>query len=189
MSPIEAPKTGFKPRLLAESSAKFHINAPTADIDITDWVFHCGDQEYIDCTPVSHAHLSAGFTTSPDGKPMSLNTEYIGGSLICEHYNQVIGEKLHCRLESISDNLIGGVFTTTHVIWELIAKHVDGDHHEFTNNVWVHTTEKFEQYIEALRIPYETARHNYQTSVEAHNQEETPYFAAAIERKALRKKK
>ena len=188
MSSNESAKTEFTPRLLAQGTAHFHINAPTEDIDITEWVFSCGDQEYIDCTPVSRAHLSAGFTTSPTGGRMSLNIEYIGGALICEHYNEVIGEKLHCKLESISDNIYNGVFTTTHVIWELIAKHIEGDHHEFTNNVWVHTTEKYEQYLEAHRIPYEVARHAYQEALDAHNREETPFFAAAIERRALLKK-
>jgi hypothetical protein len=71
---IESTKSEFKQRLLAEGSAHFRINAPTKDIDITEWVFTCGDQEYIDCTPISGAHLSAGFTTSPTGGRMSLKS-------------------------------------------------------------------------------------------------------------------
>ncbi len=43
----------FTPRLLVESSAKFHINAPTRYIDITDWLFNVDDAEYIGCTPQS----------------------------------------------------------------------------------------------------------------------------------------
>jgi hypothetical protein len=34
MSSIESTKSEFKPRLLAEGSAQFHINAPTEDIDM-----------------------------------------------------------------------------------------------------------------------------------------------------------
>jgi frataxin-like iron-binding protein CyaY len=185
MTTIVTPDKSFTPRLLVESTAKFHINAPTSDIDITEWVFTCGDQEYIDCTPESGSHMSAGFTTSPEGGRMSLNVEYIGGALICEHYHERIGEKLHCRLESVSDTIFGNIFTTTHVIWELIATPIAGNHHEFTNNVWVRTTEKFDQYLDLLRIPYETARCNYQAAVAAHNHEETPGFAKAIERRAL----
>ncbi len=178
-------KTAFEPRILAESSAKFHINAPTAAIDITDWLFNVGDLEYINCTPRSRAHLSAGFTRAPDGTRMSINVEEVGGALIVEHYVEVISEKLHCRVQSISDLLIGREYTTAQVTWELIAVHKEGAHHEFTNNVWVRTTEKYEQYLEAHRMSYEDARHGFQLAVEAHNAEETPFFAAAIERKAL----
>jgi hypothetical protein len=172
------------PRLLAQSTAKFHINAPTADIDITDWLFNVDELEYINCTPRSRAHLSAGLTHSPDGKRMSINVEDVGGALIVEHYHEAISEKLHCRVVSTSDLLIGREYTTAHVIWELIATPIDGSRHEFVNNVWVHTTEKFEQYMEAHGIPYEEVRNNFQTAVDAHNAEETPFFAAAIERKA-----
>jgi frataxin-like iron-binding protein CyaY len=180
----------FTPRLLAQSTAKFHINAPTTDIDITDWLFNIDELEYINCTPQSRAHLSAGFTHSPDGKRMSINVEDIGGALIIEHYHEAISEMLHCRVVSTSDLLLGREYTTAHVIWELIAAPVDGVHHEFVNNVWAHTTEKFEQYLEAHhKVPYDEVRRNFQTALAAHNAEETPFFAAAIERKARSKKK
>ncbi|BAQ16659.1 hypothetical protein [Methyloceanibacter caenitepidi] len=177
----------FERRILCESSAKFHINAPTSKIDITEWLFTLGDREYMDCTPISHAHLSAGFTHTPEGKRMSINVEDIGGALIVEHYVEDISEKLHCRVHSISDLLFGREYTTDEVIWELIAEHKEGDYHEFTNNVWCYTTPDYDRYLEAHRIPYEAARHNFQLAVEAHNAEETPYFAASIERHALSK--
>jgi hypothetical protein len=182
----EQISTDFTPRLLVQSTAKFHIDAPTTDIDVTDWLFNVDELEYIKCTPYSKAHLSAGLTHSPDGKRMSINVEDIGGALIVEHYHEGISEKLHCRVVSTSDLLIGREYTTAHVIWELIATPIDGVHHEFVNNVSVHTTEKFEQYMETHGVPYEDVRHNFQTAVDAHNAEETPFFAAAIERKALR---
>lgn len=179
----------FEERILAECTAKFEINAPSEKIDVTDWLYTLGDLEYINCTPRSRAHLSAGFTHTPDGRRMSINVEDIGGALIVEHYIEDISEKLHCRVQSISDLLIGREYTTTRVTWELIARHIQGDHHEFTNNVWVWTTEKYDQYLEAHRIPYDEARYNYQRAVDAHNAEETPFFAASIERHALRKRK
>ncbi|MCU1258570.1 MAG: hypothetical protein JWO80_1455 [Bryobacterales bacterium] len=185
----EQISTDFTPRLLVQSTAKFHIDAPTADIDVTDWLFNVDELEYINCTPYSKAHLSAGLTHSPDGKRMSINVEDVGGALIVEHYHEGISEKLHCRVVSTSDLLIGREYTTAHVIWELIATPVNGVHHEFVNNVWVHTTEKFEQYMEAHGAPYEGVRQNFQTAVDAHNAEETPFFAAAIERKARSRKK
>ncbi len=179
----------FKPRLLAQSTAEFHINAPTADIDITDWLFNVDDAEYINCTPQSKSHLSAGFTHAPDGKRMSINVEDVGGALIVEHYVEDVSEKLHCRVQSVSDLLFGREYTSAQVIWELIAVPGEGLHHKFINNVLVHTTEEFEQYMDVHRLPYENVRHNFQAAVDAHNAEETPFFAAAIERKALAKKR
>jgi hypothetical protein len=38
--------------------------------------------------------------------------------------------------------------------------------------------------MEAHGVPYEDVRHKFQTAVDAHNAEETPFFAAGIERKA-----
>lgn len=177
----------YKSKILAESSAKFHINAPTSAIDITGWLFNCDEEEYIGCTPVTKAHLSCGLTHAPDGTRISINVEDVGGALIVEHYHERISEPLHCRVESISDLLIGRTYTTARVIWELIAAPKEGIHHEFINNVWVYTTEKYDQFLEANRIPYETARTQFQNAVDAHNAEETPYFAAAVERKALKK--
>jgi hypothetical protein len=99
VSKQEKTSKDFTPRLLAQSTAKFHINAPTTDIDISDRLFNMDELEYINCTPNSRAHLSAGFTHSPDGKRqrMSINVEDIGGALIVEHYHEAISEKLHCR--------------------------------------------------------------------------------------------
>lgn len=182
-------QTEYTPRLLAESTSTFHIDAPTADIDITDWLFNVDELEYINCTPVSKAHLSAGLTHAPDGKRMSINVEDVGGALVIEHYNEVISEKHHCRVQSISDLLVGREYTTTHVIWELIANHKEGDHHEFVNKVWVHTTPQYDAFLDSHSIPYEAARQGFQQALEAHNAEETPNFAAAIERKALKKSK
>jgi hypothetical protein len=176
------------PRLLAQSTAKFHINAPTSDIDVSEWLFNVDELEYINCTPHSRAHLSAGSTHSPDGKRMSINVEDIGGALVIQHYHEAISEKLHCRVVSTSDLLIGREYSTADVVWELIATPVNGVHHEFVNNVLVHATEKFEQYMEAHKVPYEEVRRSFQTALDAHNAEETPFFAVAIERKALKKK-
>lgn len=182
-------KDVFEPRILAKGTAKSGIVAPVSDIDITDWIFSVDELEYNNCTPVSKSHIAAGFTHSPDGKRMSINVEYVGGALIVEHYIEDVSERLHCRVQSTSTLLIDNVFTTAHVIWELIATPKGGDTHEFTNNVWVHTTEEFDKFLQARNLPYEEVRKNFQAGVDAHNAEETPYFAASIQRLALRKKR
>jgi hypothetical protein len=180
---------GFTPRLLAHSTFKSKIVAPTADIDITDWLFNIDELEYNNCTPRSKAHITAGFTHAPDGKRLSINVEFVAGALIVEHYVEDISEKLRCRVQSTSTLLINGDFTMAHVIWELIAERKEGDDHAFSNNVWVHTTKEFEEYMTTHRIPYEQARNSWQTAVDQHDEEETPEFAASIQRKALRQRK
>lgn len=93
---------GFTPRLLAHSTFKSKIVAPTADIDITDWLLNIDELEYNTCTPRSKAHITAGFTHAPDGKRLSINVEFVAGALIVEHYVEDISEKLRCRVQSTS---------------------------------------------------------------------------------------
>jgi hypothetical protein len=76
-------------------------------------------------------------------------------------------------------------YTTVHLIWELIATPLDNTHSELVNNVWIYTTEKYDEYLTAHGISYEQAKEICQTNTDAHNAEETPNFAAAIQRKAL----
>src|SRR4030081_1483954 len=81
MNPTKpTPNSQFTRRLLAQSSVKSSITAPVSSIDITEWLFNVDEQEYINCTPKSKAHLSAGFTHAPDGKRMSINVEDVSGA-------------------------------------------------------------------------------------------------------------
>ena len=63
---------------LVESSFSATINAPIEKVDIPAWCFTLPEAEYQSCSP---AHCSAGATTSPDGRRMSINVEILGGSL------------------------------------------------------------------------------------------------------------
>ena len=68
---------------LVKSSFSATINAPIEKIDIPSWCFTLPESEYQWCSP---AHCSAGATTSPDGRRMSINVEILGGSLFVQHY-------------------------------------------------------------------------------------------------------
>ncbi|HXX95530.1 MAG TPA: hypothetical protein VEL11_00220 [Candidatus Bathyarchaeia archaeon] len=59
------------------------INAPLEKLNIVDWLFNLPDAEYQRC---SHAHIGAGTTTTDDGRPMSINVEIIGDTLMVPHY-------------------------------------------------------------------------------------------------------
>lgn len=159
------------------------INAPIERIDIPKWCFTAPESEYQGCSP---AHIAAGFTTTPDGKRMSVNVETIGGSLMVQHYVETLGEKDHLILESVSDVFTPTGRTTIHVLWELSVKAIDNERCEFTNHVRSRATAEMRSFLERQGIPFEVFRAQRQPMSIAHNKGETPLFAASIERAALR---
>jgi hypothetical protein len=79
---------------LVQSSFSATINAPIEKVDIPSWSFTLPESEYQSSSP---AHCSAGATTAPDGRRMSINVEILGGSPIVQHYIEEIGEPDHLR--------------------------------------------------------------------------------------------
>jgi len=69
--------------VLVESENTATIYAPVERVDIADWLLHLPDAEYQRCAPPDH--IAAGATTTDDGRPMSINVEMIGGSLMVQH--------------------------------------------------------------------------------------------------------
>src|ERR1700733_4734809 len=90
---------------LVESSFSATINAPIEKVDIPAWCFTLPETESQSCSPV---HCSAGATTSPYDRCMSINVEILGGSLTVQHYIEEVARPDHLRLVSTSD-----VFTPT----------------------------------------------------------------------------
>jgi hypothetical protein len=167
---------------IVDSSFTAIINAPIDKIDIPEWCFGLSEQEYQGCSP---AHIAAGFTTAPDGKRMSINVEIIGGSMIVEHYIETLGSKSHLILDSTSDVFTPTGRTTIHVTWELSVKDAGGGKCEFTNRVRTYATEDLLNFLARQGIPFDLFRAQRQPASIAHNQGETPLFAASIERAAL----
>ncbi len=54
---------------IVDSCVTAIINAPIENIGLPQWSFTLPGHEYQGCSP---AHVAAGFTTSPDGKRMSI---------------------------------------------------------------------------------------------------------------------
>lgn len=169
---------------IVNSSFTAIINAPIDRIDIPKWCFSLSEREYQGCSP---AHISAGFTSAPDGRRMSLNVEIIGGSLMVQHYVETLGEKDHLVLDSVSDVFTPNGRTTIHVTWELSVKEIDEGKCEFTNRVKSYGTEDFLTFLARQGIPFDQFRAQRQPASIAHNQSETPFFAASIERAALKR--
>jgi hypothetical protein len=63
-------------KVLSQSAYTAVINAPIEWVDIADWLLNLPDAEYQRCAPLDH--IAAGYTTSDDGRPMSINVEQIG---------------------------------------------------------------------------------------------------------------
>lgn len=169
--------------IFVDSSFSALINAPIEKIDIPAWCFSLAEHEYQAASP---AHISAGFTTSPEGKRMSLNVEIIGGSLMVQHYIEQLAEPSHLILESVSDVFTPNGRTTIEVHWELSVKKIDANTSEFTNRVRTKPTVELLQFIDKLGIPFEQFKAQRQPFSLYHNQTETPLFAQSIERHALK---
>src|SRR5579864_6053269 len=92
-------ETNLKDNTLVKSSFSATIHAPIEDVDIPAWCFGLSESEYQSCSP---AHVSAGVTTAPDGRRMSINVEVLGGNPMVQHYVEEIAEP-HLRLVSNSD--------------------------------------------------------------------------------------
>lgn len=168
---------------LVNSSFSAIVNAPIEKIDIPTWCFSLPEAEYQACSP---AHCSAGSTTAPDGRRMSINVEILGGSPMVQHYVEEISERNHLRLVSNSD-----VFTPTgrikvRVIWDLSVKKIDDQSCELTNTVHSSATAELLDFLAKQGIPWDVFKSARKPVSEAHNRQETPFFAKSIERHALR---
>ena len=82
--------------VLVESEKTATIHAPVERVNIADWLLHLPDAEYQRCAPPDH--IAAGTTATDDGRPMSINVEVIGGSLMVQHYVAEVHEPHHCRM-------------------------------------------------------------------------------------------
>jgi hypothetical protein len=176
-------ETNMEDNTLVRSRFSATIHAPIEDVDIPTWCFGLSESEYQSCSP---AHVSAGATTAPDGRRMSINVEVLGGSPMVQHYVEEIAEPHHLRLFSSSD-----IFTPTgrikvDVIWDLSVKKIDGNSCEFTNEVHSSFTPELLDSLAKQGIPREAFQSARRPISEAHNRQETPLFAKSIERHALR---
>jgi hypothetical protein len=170
--------------VIVDSSFSAPINAPLDLIDIPAWCFSLPDHEYQGCSP---AHFAAGATTSRDGRRMSINVEVIGGTPMVQHYVEQVAEKHHLVLDSVSDLFTTSGRTNMLVMWELSVKQISAGKCELTNRVRTRPTEQFWDYLARQGIPFEVFRAQRAPISTAHNRQETPFFAASLERHALRR--
>ncbi|MFF2387016.1 hypothetical protein [Streptomyces sp. NPDC058108] len=159
------------------------INALLDAIDIPEWLLHLPDSEYQRCAPPDHK--ACGATTTDDGRPMSINVEEIDGGLIIQHYVAEVLEPHHCRMVSLSDVQTPGGWSKVQVVWDLsVVAQPDGTC-LYTNDIGSQPTQRFLDMLAAGNLDFAEVAAARQVAVVAHNQLETPLYAASMERKAL----
>jgi hypothetical protein len=169
---------------IVESSFTAMINAPIEKINLPEWAFNLSEAEYQGCSP---AHVAAGKTMGADGRRMSINVDLLGGTPMVQHYQETISEPDHLVLTSFSDVFAATGHFVMHVQWELSVKAISATQCEFTNRVVTHATEDMMRGLQKQGIPFDLFKAQRQPVSVDHNRQETPLFAASIERDALGK--
>ena len=170
-------------RTLTDSSFSHIVNAPVERIDIADWLFHLRSSEYQRCCP--SAHIAAGLSTSDDGRPMVINVEMIGDSLMIQKYVAEVTHPGHCRMISTSEVFTPLGRTTSQVMWDLSVQPLGEQSCEYINQITGTATDEFLVFIDENGITLDQATAAQREASAAHNEMETPRYAASIERRAL----
>src|SRR5215467_7683229 len=124
--------------VLVKSEKTATIHASVERVDIADWLLHLPDAEYQRCAPPDH--IAAATTTTDDGRPMSINVEVIGGTLMVQHYVAEVLEPHHCRMVSLSDVQTPAGWTKIQVIWDLSVTALNSASCQYTNQVLSYPT-------------------------------------------------
>jgi hypothetical protein len=168
---------------LSNSTFSSTINASIDKVDLAAWLFNLSEAEYCRCCAPDH--ISCASTTTEDGRPMSINVEMVGKTLMIQHYVAEMTSPSLCRMISISDAFTPNGRTRLQVIWTLSVDRIDEKSCRYSNSVMVHPTQEFMKFITADRIGFEEAAEARQHASCNHNRRETPLIAASIERTAL----
>jgi hypothetical protein len=171
--------------MLVNASVSATLNAPIEKLDIQAQCFTLPESESHSC---SRADCSAGVTTAPDGRRMSVNVQIRGGSPILEHYVEEIGQPDYLRLVVNSYGFTPAGHANTGVVWDVDDRKIDDPACEFTNTVQSSATPELMDLLGKQRIPWDVflSADNKPVS-EAHNRQETPLFAQSIERHSLKR--
>jgi hypothetical protein len=168
--------------VLVRTTQSAIIQAPIDKVNVADWLLNLPDAEYQRCAPPDH--IAAGSTTTDDGRPMSINVEEVGGSLVVQHYVAEVHEAHHCHMVSLSDLQTQLGWNRIQVIWDLSVTALDAETCQFTNLVISYPTRGFLDALAAAGQTFEQTAAGLQEAVADHNRRETPLFAASIERNA-----
>jgi hypothetical protein len=165
-------------RTLSHAVFTAPMDVPIEKVDIADWLFHLPSPEYQRCAPPDH--IAAGATTTDDGRPMSINVETIGDSLVVQQYIGEVTTPTYCRMVSQSDTFTPRGRTKVQVVWELSATRVDDTTSEYRNVVTATATDEFLTFIAEHGVSFEDAAKARSAASTDHCSRETPLYARSI---------
>ena len=169
--------------ILAESSYSHEMGVSIEQVDIADWLTHLGSAEFQRCCPPDH--IACGFTRTDDGRPMSINVETVGPSLLIQQYVAEVFEAHLCRMVSLSDVFsLNGGRTQSVVTWTLTVEPLSETRCRFVNSVTSEATPELLELIRHQGQTFEQAAAPRQRASADHNRRETPRYAASIARAA-----
>jgi hypothetical protein len=168
---------------LFESSCTHEIDAAIEHVDVADWLAHLGNEEYRRCCAPDH--VACGFTHTDEGRPMSINVETVGPSLLVQQYVAEVFEPHRCRMVSVSDVFgLSGGRTETEVVWTLTVEPSGDGGCRLVNTVTSKATPRFLAMLEEHGQTIEQAAAARREAAADHNRRETPGYAASIARAA-----
>ncbi|TPK96935.1 hypothetical protein FJ934_08260 [Mesorhizobium sp. B2-4-12] len=129
------------------------VEASIDKIDLAQW-FHGPVEPHGRSTPA----LASGSMAAPDGKPMSVQVELIGGSLIMQYYVETNARKDNLVLESHSDLFTSQGPTSIHIRWEVSVTALEGGRSKLTNRVQSRTSQAFMAFLDRQGIEIEAFR-------------------------------
>src|SRR5262249_56565402 len=175
MSRKMTPRDTLPHMVLAKPKKPATIPAPVERVDTADWLLPLPDAEYQRCAPPDH--IAAATTTTDDGRPMSINVEVIGGTLMVQHYMAEVHEPHHCRMVSLSDVQTPAGWTKIQVIWDLSVTALNSASCRCTNQVLSYPTPAFLEKLEVAGISFEDAVADRQAASGDHNRPEKEVYA------------
>lgn len=166
---------------LGKAQGRAIVQAPIASIDLGEWLFTLGSEDYAAC---AKGHQSAAQGQLPSGKRVSMNVETVGGFFMVQHYVEDLTERDHVR--AISPNSLIWLddvrYVQAEITWKLAVQPLEGQACTLTCTVTVATAN--EAFAKAS-LDNLAQMSPEDIPLQVHINEETPLFAKDIEQKAL----
>jgi hypothetical protein len=152
------------------ASCSVVVDLPVEQFDLAGWIPSMSNDDYLACTPASHAHKQMLVYRDTHGGYVFRNDETVAGFLMTQLYRPEIMEPRHVFLVSPQTKARYLRFVPLHiqVTWDMKVESFDADRSTFTCTVGARLNPVLRLAGFLIRLPYWT---------EAHTEEETPHFA------------
>ena len=162
-----------------QASCSVVVDLPVDRFDLAGWIPNFSNEEYLACTPVSHAHKQMFVYRDADGGYVFRNDEMAAGFMMTQLYRPEIMEPRHVFLVSprTKARYLGFLPIYMQITWDMKVESFDANRSKFTCVVGARLSPILLLGSYLIRLSYWT---------EAHTEEETPHFAESAVRWAKR---